>query len=101
MYDDALPDLRNVRRLTRCLIFQGLLLSLCADDSVHQWNIKTQTPECVHTLKFQKERITFMYLPFQSKWLYLGTEGGNVHLVNVDTFTLSGYVINWNKAIEM
>ncbi|XP_028968265.1 syntaxin-binding protein 5 [Galendromus occidentalis] len=83
------------------IVNEGLLLSLCADDSVHQWNIKTQTPEVVHTLKFQKERITYMYLPFQSKWLYLGTEGGNVHLVNVDTFSLSGYVINWNKAIEI
>lgn len=83
------------------VLLQGLLLSLCADDQIHEWNIKNKTPEIVHSLKFQKERITFFHLPFQSKWLYLGTEGGNVHVVNIDTFSLSGYVINWNKAIEM
>ncbi|KAG9510031.1 Ribonucleoside-diphosphate reductase large subunit [Fragariocoptes setiger] len=36
-----------------------------------------------------------------NKWLYIGTERGNVHIVNVETFELSGYVINWNKAIEL
>uniref|UniRef100_A0A673L8U8 Syntaxin-binding protein 5-like n=1 Tax=Sinocyclocheilus rhinocerous TaxID=307959 RepID=A0A673L8U8_9TELE len=46
-------------------------------------------------------RITFCHLPFQSKWLYVGTERGNIHIVNVESFTLSGYVIMWNKAIEL
>lgn len=46
-------------------------------------------------------RITFGYLSFQSKWLYLGTERGNTYMVNVDSFSLSGYVVNWNKAIEL
>ncbi len=46
-------------------------------------------------------RITFCQLPFQSKWLYIGTERGNVHIVNIESFVLSGYVINWNKAIEL
>ncbi|RXN33833.1 syntaxin-binding 5-like protein [Labeo rohita] len=45
--------------------------------------------------------ITFCHLPFQSKWLYVGTERGNIHIVNVESFTLSGYVIMWNKAIEL
>nr|XP_014351738.1 PREDICTED: syntaxin-binding protein 5 [Latimeria chalumnae] len=47
------------------------------------------------------ELITFCHLPFQSKWLYVGTERGNIHIVNVESFTLSGYVIMWNKAIEL
>ena len=46
-------------------------------------------------------RLVCFHLPFQSKWLYVGTERGNVHVVNVETFTISGYVINWNKAIEL
>ena len=46
-------------------------------------------------------RITFCHLPFQSKFLYIGTERGNIHIVNVESFTLSGYVIMWNKAIEL
>ncbi|XP_023224869.1 syntaxin-binding protein 5-like [Centruroides sculpturatus] len=47
------------------------------------------------------ERITCCHLPFQCKWLYIGTERGNVHVVNTESFVLSGYVINWNKAIEI
>eukprot|EP00058_Branchiostoma_floridae_P005120 XP_002590608.1 hypothetical protein BRAFLDRAFT_83751 [Branchiostoma floridae] len=47
------------------------------------------------------EQITYCHLPFQSKWLYIGTERGNVHIANIESFVLSGYVINWNKAIEL
>ncbi|KAJ4933461.1 hypothetical protein JOQ06_030289, partial [Pogonophryne albipinna] len=36
-----------------------------------------------------------------SKWLYVGTERGNTHIVNIESFILSGYVIMWNKAIEL
>ncbi|KTF74818.1 hypothetical protein cypCar_00032533 [Cyprinus carpio] len=50
---------------------------------------------------FLSMKITFCHLPFQSKWLYVGTERGNIHIVNVESFTLSGYVIMWNKAIEL
>lgn len=46
-------------------------------------------------------RITYIFLPFQSKWFYVGTEKGNIHVVNIENFALSGYVINWNKAIEV
>ncbi|KAB7496615.1 Syntaxin-binding protein 5, partial [Armadillidium nasatum] len=45
--------------------------------------------------------ITYINLPFQSKWLYVGTEKGNIHVVNIEVFQLSGYIINWNKAIEI
>uniref|UniRef100_A0A8D1DXM4 Syntaxin-binding protein 5-like n=1 Tax=Sus scrofa TaxID=9823 RepID=A0A8D1DXM4_PIG len=45
--------------------------------------------------------ITYCHLPFQSKWLYVGTERGNTHIVNIESFILSGYVIMWNKAIEL
>ncbi|XP_061195840.1 syntaxin-binding protein 5-like [Saccostrea echinata] len=83
------------------LINEGALVTVCSDDSIHLWNYRQKRPEIVHTLKFQRERITFCHLPFQSKWLYVGTERGNVHMANIETFTLSGYVINWNKAIEL
>lgn len=46
-------------------------------------------------------RITCMHLPVRSKWLYVGSERGNIHIVHVETFALSGYIINWNKAIEV
>lgn len=83
------------------LVNEGALISVCADDTLHLWNLRQKKPEVVHTLKFQKERITHCHLPFRSKWLYIGTERGNLHVVNIESFTLSGYVINWNKAIEL
>ncbi|XP_052832428.1 syntaxin-binding protein 5 isoform X4 [Octopus bimaculoides] len=83
------------------LINEGALVTVCSDDTLHLWNYRQKRPDIVHTLKFMKERITYCHLPFQSKWFYIGTERGNVHIVNIETFSLSGYVINWNKAIEL
>uniref|UniRef100_A0A3Q3N6J2 Syntaxin-binding protein 5-like n=1 Tax=Mastacembelus armatus TaxID=205130 RepID=A0A3Q3N6J2_9TELE len=83
------------------LINEGALVSALADDSVHLWNLRQKRPAILHSLKFNRERITFCHLPFQSKWLYIGTERGNIHIVNVESFMLSGYVIMWNKAIEL
>ncbi|KRX89209.1 Syntaxin-binding protein 5 [Trichinella pseudospiralis] len=80
---------------------EGAVISLCSDCCIHMWNIRLKRPEIVHSLRFTREKLTLMYLPFQSNWLYLGTEKGNVHVVSIETFTLSGYVINWNKAIDM
>lgn len=82
------------------VINEGRLITICSDDSMHLWCLRKK-PEIVHSLKFSKERITYGYLPFQSRWLYLGTERGNVHFLNIDSFALSGYVINWNKVIEL
>ncbi|XP_073339353.1 syntaxin-binding protein 5 isoform X3 [Pagrus major] len=83
------------------LINEGALVSALADDSIHLWNLRQKIPAILHSLKFSRERITYCHLPFQSKWLYIGTERGNIHIVNVESFTLSGYVIMWNKAIEL
>ncbi|XP_047740834.1 syntaxin-binding protein 5-like [Hyalella azteca] len=83
------------------LVNEGALISATADSSVHIWNLRQKRPEIVHSLKFQRERVTSVCLALQSKWLYVGSERGNVHIVNVETFTLSGYIINWNKAIDL
>ncbi|KAM6934826.1 syntaxin-binding protein 5-like isoform 5-T5 [Xenentodon cancila] len=83
------------------LINEGALVSACADDTLHLWNLRQRRPAVLHSLKFNRERITFCHLPFQSKWLYVGTERGNTHIVNIESFILSGYVIMWNKAIEL
>nr|XP_033797543.1 syntaxin-binding protein 5-like isoform X2 [Geotrypetes seraphini] len=83
------------------LINEGALVSACADDALHLWNLRQKRPAILHSLKFNRERITFCHLPFQSKWLYVGTERGNTHIVNIESFILSGYVIMWNKAIEL
>uniref|UniRef100_A0A3Q2Z6N5 Syntaxin binding protein 5L n=1 Tax=Hippocampus comes TaxID=109280 RepID=A0A3Q2Z6N5_HIPCM len=79
------------------LINEGALVTACADDTLHLWNLRQRRPAILHSLKFNRERITFCHLPFQSKWLYVGTERGNTHVVNIESFILSGYVIMWNK----
>ncbi|XP_023316381.1 syntaxin-binding protein 5 isoform X8 [Trichogramma pretiosum] len=83
------------------LVNEGALVSSTADDTLHLWNFRQKIPQVVQSLKFQRERITCMHLPLQSKWLYVGTERGNIHVLHIETFVLSGYVINWNKAIEV
>ncbi|XP_036965151.1 syntaxin-binding protein 5-like isoform X7 [Acanthopagrus latus] len=83
------------------LVNEGALVTACADDTLHLWNLRQRRPAVLHSLKFNRERITFCHLPFQSKWLYVGTERGNTHIVNIESFILSGYVIMWNKAIEL
>lgn len=84
------------------VINEGSLLSVCADDSIHCWNLRERNPSITQTIQFNRdERITTSRLPVQSKWLYIGTEKGNIHILNIETFQLSGYVINWNKAIEL
>ncbi|KAG7202209.1 hypothetical protein KM043_015882 [Ampulex compressa] len=83
------------------LINEGALISATADDTLHLWNFRQKIPQVVQSLKFQRERITCIHLPLQSKWLYVGTERGNIHILHIETFVLSGYVINWNKAIEV
>ncbi|KAJ6658349.1 hypothetical protein lerEdw1_020621 [Lerista edwardsae] len=79
----------------------GALVSASSDDMLHLWNLRQKRPAILHSLKFTRERVTFCHLPFQSKWLYVGTERGNTHIVNIESFILSGYVIMWNKAIEL
>lgn len=63
--------------------------------------MKSLACECLWWTLISSCRITYCHLPFQSKWLYIGSERGNIHIVNVESFTLSGYVIMWNKAIEL
>ncbi|XP_073524804.1 syntaxin-binding protein 5-like isoform X3 [Phyllobates terribilis] len=83
------------------LINEGALVAACADETLHLWSLRQKRPAVLHSLRFNKERITCCHLPFQSKWLYVGTERGNTHIVNILSFVLSGYVVMWNKAIEL
>ena len=38
------------------VVNEGLLISLCSDDSLNLWNIRLKTPEVIQSLKFQRER---------------------------------------------
>ena len=39
-----------------CHSFQGALVSVCADDSLHLWNLRQKRPAILHSLKFNRER---------------------------------------------
>nr|CAB3266682.1 syntaxin-binding protein 5-like [Phallusia mammillata] len=83
------------------LVNEGALLSVCADDSIHLWNLRQKQPAILHSLKFNKERLTHCYIPYQSKWIYVGTEKGNIYMCEVENFALSRYCLSWNKAIDL
>jgi syntaxin-binding protein 5 len=82
------------------IVNTGKLITACTDDSINLWDIRKKEPELVQSLMMKKERLTVMSLEFQDKWLYLGTERGNVYIMNVETFSLSGYSVSWNKCID-
>ncbi len=82
------------------MLNEGKILTTCTDDSVNMWDFAVKPPELLQTLKINKEQLTHMSLEFQDRWLYLGTSRGNVFIMNVETFTLSGYTIAWNKCID-
>jgi len=83
------------------LVNEGGLISACDDASIHIWNLRQAQPALIQSLKFNRERITCLRIPYTSRWLYVGTERGNVYMVCVESFVISGYVINWNKAIPL
>uniref|UniRef100_A0A8C9X6V9 Syntaxin binding protein 5L n=1 Tax=Sander lucioperca TaxID=283035 RepID=A0A8C9X6V9_SANLU len=43
----------------------------------------------------------FATFPFRVNGCTWGQSAGNTHIVNIESFILSGYVIMWNKAIEL
>ena len=71
-------------------------------------------------IRFNKESLTTLNLAVNSNWVFVGTKRGNTHVLRLgnnilyphltphtllsspsDTFSLSGYIINWNKAIGL
>ena len=36
-----------------------------------------------------------------SDWIYVGTDAGNVHVVHIHTFKISGFTIYWNHALDV
>ncbi|CAN0151103.1 unnamed protein product [Lampetra fluviatilis] len=81
------------------LVNEGVLVSVCSDDKLHMWSLRQHNPVLVHSLTPEpKASITSSHLPFRSKWLYVGTAKGNVHVVAVESFAQSQYSIMWNDA---
>lgn len=49
---------------------EGAVLTVCPDDTLHLWSFRQQAKlERLHKLKFQKESISVVSVPFQSKFV--------------------------------
>lgn len=82
------------------VINTSTLLTACTDNSVNLWDYKKKNPEIVHSLQLSKEKIMEICLEFQDKFVYIGTDKGNVYILNMENWTLSGYKIDWNKMMD-
>ncbi|RNA10956.1 syntaxin-binding 5 isoform X2, partial [Brachionus plicatilis] len=100
---------------------EGALITYTEDSTLSLWNLRQKQPGVTFSKKLINERqinkyssflsfilfyfsnrATVMHLPFQSSWLYIGTEKGNTYLLNVyNNFAQSGYDIKWNNVIEL
>ena len=78
----------------------GKLLTATTDNSISLWDFRKRRPERVQWLQMHRENITEVCLEFQDKWLYIGTDKGNVHVLTMETFQLSGYKIDWNRLMD-
>ncbi|CAI8003562.1 Syntaxin-binding protein 5-like [Geodia barretti] len=79
---------------------KSTLVTSCDNRTLYQWSIADKQPTIRHQLQFTKECPTAMSWTYGSEWLYVGNDASNVHLVHVDNFTLSGYVIHWNNVVD-
>eukprot|EP00126_Sphaerothecum_destruens_P007136 Sdes_comp19704_c0_seq1m11626 len=78
---------------------EGILISVTVD-SVNLWDLKSSEIVMLHRLQFS-ENICFCHIPCSSHWMYVGSTRGNIHLVNIDNFQLSEYLIYWNHTLEV
>jgi hypothetical protein len=76
------------------------LLSLCDNGAIYLWSFEEKIPEIVHKLTFQQKqynRPTCLHLSSDSQWAFIGSDGGDVYILDVNSMHLCGYVIYWNK----
>lgn len=74
---------------------EGRLVSLCDDNSLHLWEINETSMEETKTvaLEGKLKKISALCLESSGQYLLLGTEGGNIYLLNVATFVMSDTII--------
>ncbi|GFG32827.1 hypothetical protein Cfor_06328 [Coptotermes formosanus] len=74
---------------------EGRLVSLCDDNSLHLWEINEGSLEEVKSqaLEGKLKKISAMCLESACENLLLGTEGGNIYLLNLRTFDMADTII--------
>ncbi|XP_014234240.1 lethal(2) giant larvae protein homolog 1 isoform X2 [Trichogramma pretiosum] len=74
---------------------EGRVISQCEDNSLHLWEINENS--VIETKSLHNEgklkKISAMCLESNGDHLLLGTEGGNIYLLNLKTFTMSDQII--------
>ncbi|XP_012269374.2 lethal(2) giant larvae protein homolog 1 isoform X3 [Athalia rosae] len=74
---------------------EGRVVSLCDDNSLHLWEINESSLVETKSLSLEGKlkKISAMCLESNGDHLLLGTEGGNIYLLNLKTFTMSDNII--------
>lgn len=76
-------------------ILQGRVVSLCDDNSLHLWEINESSVVETKSLSLEGKlkKISAMCLESSGEHLLLGTEGGNIYLLNLKTFVMPDNII--------
>ena len=71
------------------------MVSLCDDNSLHLWEINESSAIETKSLSLEGKlkKISAMCLESNGDHLLLGTEGGNIYLLNLKSFTMSDTII--------
>ncbi|XP_011703829.1 PREDICTED: lethal(2) giant larvae protein homolog 1 isoform X4 [Wasmannia auropunctata] len=74
---------------------EGRVVSLCDDNSLHLWEINESSVVETKTLSLEGKlkKISAMCLESSGEHLLLGTEGGNIYLLNLKTFVTPENII--------
>ncbi|XP_014241063.1 protein lethal(2) giant larvae isoform X2 [Cimex lectularius] len=74
---------------------QGRVVSLCEDNSLHLWEINGSSLEEVKTqsLEGKLKKVSALCLEGSYDHLLLGTEGGNIYLLNLASFQIQDTII--------
>eukprot|EP00051_Salpingoeca_urceolata_P033183 m.19450 g.19450 ORF g.19450 m.19450 type:complete len:1357 (+) comp5933_c0_seq2:89-4159(+) len=78
---------------------EGRLVVAHKPNRLRLWNIRCSPPQLQQTLELARKEICKLAVPLESKWLYVGTAGGDILFVHNNTFSRSTYIIPWNKSV--
>ncbi|KAE8741158.1 hypothetical protein FOCC_FOCC013321 [Frankliniella occidentalis] len=94
----------NESPVTRIIFLpnQGRLVTLCDDNSLHLWEINGSSLEEVKSqaLEGKLKKISALCLESAGKNLLLGTEGGNIYLLSLETFETAEPVIYQDVVLQ-
>ncbi|KAK9707867.1 LLGL2 [Popillia japonica] len=73
----------------------GKVVSLCDDNSLHLWEVDLSSLVEIKTqaLEGKLKKISAMCVESEGNHLLLGTEGGNIYLLDLNTFTMTPDII--------